>query len=326
MKILLLKAGALGDILMTTPVIRQLREHFPSAQIDYMVGNGCQTVLNDNPHLNSVITFDSNIFFKHKLIDMLKLAKNIRAKQYDIVFLFDKHWIFSLTSFLAGIKKRIGFARDFPSRIFLTEYVNYKLPRHEIHYYLDLVDKIAKANHNDTKMDLSINKTSKEKVQTFIRKNNLHNFLVFINSGGENSVETGGTRKLPNTFFKKTLKKLSKNNQILLIGGKTDKDYYDKFILNKNITNIAGQFTNAESTELMRFAKRVYTTDCGPMHMAATVNNNITAYFGPTNPKRKAPLVKHIETVWNDEDIYEETYELYGKIPKKTKTFFRKLK
>jgi len=48
------------------------------------------------------------------------------------------------------------------------------------------------------------------------------------------------------------------------------------------------------------------------MHLASAVNKNIISLFGPTHPKRKAPLHKESIAIWKDEDIYDDRYEIYG--------------
>ena len=60
-------------------------------------------------------------------------------------------------------------------------------------------------------------------------------------------------------------------------------------------------------------AQAVYTTDTGLMHMAAAVNDAVTAVFGPTHPLRKCP--PGARWVWRDEDSYDPRYELFGRVP-----------
>ena len=66
MKILLFKTGAIGDTLMTTPLVRQLRQSYPKARIDYLIGKSASQALLNNPNINNIIKFDEAIFFKKK--------------------------------------------------------------------------------------------------------------------------------------------------------------------------------------------------------------------------------------------------------------------
>src|SRR4051812_6270759 len=109
MKILLWKIGALGDIVMTTPLVRQLRRALPGASIDYLTGEGCAAILAGNPHLDRVVRFDAALLYRaqaHRLLELLPLLRG-----YDCIFTLDKHWIFALLARLAGTPRRIGFRR-----------------------------------------------------------------------------------------------------------------------------------------------------------------------------------------------------------------------
>ncbi len=298
---------------MTTPFIRQVRKNYPKAQIDYLVGKTASQVLKGNKHLNKVIKFDENIFHKKKLFSLLRLIRGIRKKKYDVIFVLDKHKFFNIAAKLFGIPKRIGFDRLGKEGIWLTDKVYYGDIRHEVYYYLDLLKKLGKRiNKEDNKLKVSIsNKVlsqTKKKFSKILKKK----FIVFINSGGDNKGESSNIRKLPNNLFKKLIKYLSQKNNIVFLGTKNEKKYYDQYITNKKIINLAGKTSIIESVILMKYAKRIYTTDCGPMHMAATVNQNITTLFGPTHPKRKAPFVKNLKVIWKDKDLYNNNYEVYG--------------
>jgi ADP-heptose:LPS heptosyltransferase len=280
---------------------------YPDSQIDYLVGKGCKAVLENNPNINNVITFDSSIMFKKKLWRMGGLVRIISG--YDTVYVLDKHWIFNLLAWLSRAKS-VGFVRDRPSKWLLDRSVEYGNVRHEIHYYLDLLEG---ADHDDVRLDIFVSEEAAKKVAGYIAKNDLEDYYVFVNSGGDNAGEAGGIRKLPDDVFRKILGKL--DLPVLLVGGPNDKKYYDRFV-SENVINTAGEFSIEQSAALMKHAKRVHTTDSGPMHMAAAGGASMTVYFGPTNPARKAPLVDDIEITWKDQDIYDECYELYGKFPK----------
>jgi ADP-heptose:LPS heptosyltransferase len=319
LKILLFKIGALGDILMTTPLIRQLRKKYPDAQIDYLCGKSFSQIIINNKNLNNSITFDENIIYNKKIFKCLNLIKKIKLKKYNKIYVLDKHWIFSLFSFLSKIKERIGFYRDFPSKIFLTKHIKYKTVKHEIYYYLSLLNKY---NKTDTKLDFYISNNDEKKIKKYLKNKQINKFIVFINSGGDNPGEKNNIRKLSNREFLNELEKINyKNNNIILVGGKNDKKYYDEMLkriknnqLKNKIFNVAGKFNLRESTAIMKYAKNIKTTDCGAMHLASTVNKKLSCYFKPTNPKRKAPLIKNIKIIWKNKNKYNEKYDLYGKI------------
>ena len=326
MKILLFKIGAIGDTLMTTPLIRQLRNNFPDAQIDYLVGKSSFQILEDNPNLSTIIPFDENIYFKHDFLKYIQLIKEIRKKLYDVIFVLDKHGVFNLTAKLFGIRERIGFDRLGREGFFLTHKVLYGPVRHEIIYYLNLADRYGiSVNYKDLKMDLIINPNIKLKIKNMLFEKGIEDYVVLINSGGNNCGECSKIRKLPDELFRGLVARMAENSNVIFIGGTDERLYYEKFVLNDNCFNFAGQTSIKESAAILKYAKKVVTSDSGPMHMASAVNDNIISIFGPTNPDRKAPSCKNCISIWKDQDIYDENYELYGKIPK-NKSFFKRIK
>jgi len=87
MKILLFKPGAIGDVILTTPLLRQLRRRFPQAKIDYLVGQKPAPVLRNNPYLSQVIPFDEAIIYQKHWLGFLKLIGLIRKNKYQAILI-----------------------------------------------------------------------------------------------------------------------------------------------------------------------------------------------------------------------------------------------
>ncbi len=325
-KVLLFKIGAIGDVLMTTPLIRQLRKEFPFAQIDYLVGKMASKALEGNKNIDRLIVFDQNIFLKKKIIDYFKLIKSIRKEKYDVVFVLDKHLIFNLTAFLFGIPERIGFDRG-REGVFLTRKVKYGKLRHERLYYLDLAHAFGlKVDYSDTDLDIFIPESDKKFADEFFKKHNLSDVICVIPGGAKNpAVGVDDIRRWPLDNFVSLVKQIKK--PVILCGGVDDSkinDYVVKKSGKKNIWNMANPSIK-KSAALMAKCSKIVCNDSGPMHIASAVNKHIISLFGPSNPARKAPLNKEAVSIWHDDDIYEDDYEIYGKKPK-NKEFMRRIK
>jgi len=330
-KILIFKIGMIGDVLMTTPFVRQLRKNFPNARIDYLVGSAASQVLVGNKNLNEVITFDENIFFRRKIAKLIGLITKIRKIKYDIIFVMDKHRAFNLTAFLSGIKTRVGFDRMGKEGIFLTHKIWYESIRHEIFYYLDLIEILhIKADYYDWKMDLSLTKEDNAFAEKLWKDKKLakRKVIGIAPGGGKNPGERTETRnwELAN-FIELIIQLVKRNFFIILLGGPSDYQKEKEILLNvrsKNIMSLVGKTSIKESAAVIKKCRYFICNDSGPMHIAAAVNKHIISVFGPTNPERKAPLWKESTAIWKDQDIYKDSYELYGKINKKR--FMEKIK
>ena len=205
-KILLFKTGAIGDTIMTTPLLRQLREHFPRAEIDYLIGDIASQALEDNPHIDNIMKFNPDIFFKRKIFAYLKLIKNIRKRKYDCIFVLDKHHIFNYTSALFHIPIRIGFDRMGKEGTKLTNKVYFDGTRHEIYYYLDLLKACGKKpDYKDIQTEISLSSKDLAYARDIIKKYKINKRIIVISPGGANNP---GQKALSKTWPKENYREL----------------------------------------------------------------------------------------------------------------------
>ena len=89
MKILLIKYRNIGDILLSTALISNLRLNFPNAKIDYALNKDCEEMILDNPDINQIISYDrkkvNGLSTLKKIIEELKNIIYIRKQSYDLV-------------------------------------------------------------------------------------------------------------------------------------------------------------------------------------------------------------------------------------------------
>jgi ADP-heptose:LPS heptosyltransferase len=221
-KILLFKIGAIGDVLMTTPLVRALRRAFPKAVIDYWLGLGSAGALVRNPFLSQSVYFDEKMFFKRDLIGILRLIWRIRKEKYDVAFVLDKSWMIGVVLALTGIPVRVGFDRH-GEGFFHTVKVSYGHIRHEIEYYLDLV-RVLNIKPDGTKLDLVFAKS-----RAYDEPNDLPsakryyvkspNTICLVPGGAKNAGQDTPQRRWPIEKWKElTDKLLERGYDIVLVG------------------------------------------------------------------------------------------------------------
>lgn len=301
MKILIWKIGALGDVVMTTPLIRQLRLTNPDAQIDYLVGQSSALILRGNPYLSNLITFDEAILVRRQFLRLGKLLDAMRG--YDVLLILDKHWIFGLLGWLSRTPKRIGFMRTRIEGGLHTKRVPYGELRHEIHYYL-LLGKALTESVDLTDTALELPPATPHPIE--------RPYTVLINSGGENFREHSAVRRMPHKLFSELSRHCASHTKVVYVGSQAERSAYEAFSYPTTV-NLCGELTLQEVWSVLKNAEAIFCTDSGLMHMAAAVNPCVTAIFGPTHPARKCP--PGARWVWADSDIYDSRYELFGKIP-----------
>lgn len=302
MKVLLWKIGALGDIVMTTPLVRQLRRALPTARIDYLTGQRCTGILAGNPHLDAVRGFDDTILYGGRAGRLPELLPLLRG--YDCIFTLDKHWVFPLVARMAGVRGRIGFRRRWHEGLLLTRKAPYGALRHEIDCYLDLAEAAGWPVKRD---DVALDAPAQSPFDCAPAA------TVLINSGGDNANESSSVRRMPDALFGGLVEDCASRGPVVFVGGKSEAEYYQRFA-GSGRENLCGRTSLAEAAAVLREAERVITTDTGLMHVAAAVNPRVTAVFGPTHPLRKCP--PGALWAWADEDRYDPGYELFGTVPK----------
>lgn len=303
MKVLLWKIGALGDVVMTTPLIRQLRAQLPHAQIDYLVGRASRVILDGNPHLDRVLDFDERILSTGQLHRLGSLLAQLRG--YDAIYVLDKHWIFTWLAWVARVPRRIGFQRQFLEGWPHTHRVPYGALQRDIQDYLDLAQA---AGLNVDRADLAPELPSAEPFDW------PRPYVVAINSGGRNIREDSDVRRLPGDLFGDLVGALAQRTPVVFLGTTQEQEYYKPLVDRYGAANLCGRTTLRQAWAVLANAEAVYTTETGLMHMAAAVNSKVLAICGPTHPLRKCPPGVH--WIWRDQHLYDERYELFGKIPK----------
>jgi len=313
MRVLVFKLGAFGDVMMTTPLVKAIsQEH----EVDYLIGESSLPAIKNNPDISNIITFNQDIFYKKQILGMLALIAKIKKRKYDIIFVLDKHWIFGLFAKMCKIKTRVGFKRD--DKNYLTHSSEYKKVKHEVDYYNDLYKPFTQK---------AINKSLVYNIVDKYKNPLPKKFVCIAVGGGTNPGEKNPIRRVPSDIYNDIISKI--NIPVLLVGRKDDIGSSNEIINNGNVYNLVGATNWDETADIMSKSSLVICADSGPMHLASSCADNIISIFGCTNPMRKAPLVcsnrqrRHV--FWNDQDIYEEEYELFGKLPAEDKIWFTEI-
>lgn len=304
-KILFFKIGAIGDVLMTTPLVRAVRKKYPKAHITYATGKWSVPVVEGNKSIDEVITFDEKKLFKKNILYAMSIASKIRKNQYNTCFVLDKTWLAGLLAWKFDIPERIGFNRN-GEGFANTVNVDYEKRKHEIEYYLELGKKIG-VRHDALQMDLTISNTASMKMKKIVKKP----FVVIAPGGAENPGQKMPSRRWPLERFHAVAKHIqSKGYNIILIGGHADTRFASGFGSSTSLVNLIGKTSLQESAAVMKMSKLVICNDSGPMHIAAASGAKVLSIFGPTDPVRKAPVGNEHKYIWHKIDCQKA--ELHG--------------
>jgi lipopolysaccharide heptosyltransferase II len=276
-KVLIIKPGAIGDVVLSTPVIENLRHNLPHAEINFLTQKYCRDAVIGNPFLNRVLTYDLST-------DSGKwLVKNIRQQKYDMVIDLFCNPRTALITFRSRAKYRVGFKFRFRS----YAYNILKIPRsnevHNIDFNLDALRAIG-FELITNKPQFYINILHKEFADKYFTEYGLsEKDVIGINPGG-----TWDTKVWYKENFAELIKKLKDKYKILLFWGNEKEKILaqeiNRLSCEENIY-IIPEVGIKYMAALIRKCRLFIANDTGPMHISCAMGANTATIFGPTKSR-----------------------------------------
>lgn len=276
MRILIIHTAFIGDIVLSTPLIKKIKDTYPDSDITYVTTPSGEAILKNNPHLNNIIVYDKR--GEHKGISgVWQLGKRLRYENFNMVITPHRYLRSSILSWLSRSPIRKGY--DIASGSFLfTEKIKYDRTKHEIEKLLSFV---APENKKRYEIELYPGEKEKMKGDNLWKENLLKDKKVVVLAPGSKWF----TKQWPVEYFNKlaeSLKKLS-NVRLIVVGGK---DEINLPIEKENIIDMRGKTSLLELADILSRADVVVTNDSSPIHIASAFKKpRIFALFGPTIEK-----------------------------------------
>lgn len=287
-KILIIKLWAIGDSVLSLPLIKTLRKRFPDSQIDILTRDRTIAVFKGNADINNIILLDS--FFS--TISLLR--------KYDLAIDLEPYLNLSALIAVYSASKRYGFSNQLRSKLYTTV-VDFRHDQHMLLNYLDFSKLLnCEVTDDDKKLvKIKYDFYDQSTVSNFLKSNGVEtskDLLIGICAGSGESAKTRLWSK--DNFAKLTDELIEKHNaKIILVGAKTEEELAEDILdLVKNkerIINAVNKFTLKESCALIEKCKIFISNDTGPMHIAAAHGAITIGLFGPNTPVLWKPYGDH---------------------------------
>ena len=276
MRILIIHTAFIGDIVLSTPLIKKIKDTYPDSDITYVTTPSGEAILKNNPHLNNIIVYDKR--GEHKGISgVWQLGKRLRYENFNMVITPHRYLRSSILSWLSRSPIRKGYDIASGSCLF-TEKIKYDRTKHEVEKLLSFV---APENKKRYEIELYPGEKEKMKGDNLWKENLLEDKKVVVLAPGSKWF----TKQWPVEYFNKlaeNLKKLS-NVRLIVVGGK---DEINLPIEKENIIDMRGKTSLLELADILSRADVVVTNDSSPIHIASAFKKpRIFALFGPTIEK-----------------------------------------
>lgn len=289
MRILIRGTNWIGDAVMTVPAIRKLRRLFPEATLTLHTPETTAGIFRHTTLVDEIIPTGP----------FLDQVRSIRRSEIDLAVLFPNSLKSAIVVWLAGAKRTFGYAAQNRSML-LSDAVKlpeWKNDRHEVFYYLNLVDQIQQAYglHDpgeEPDIRLTVTDTDREAARQILESHgvDLSRRIIALAPGSTNS---RAKRWTPEGFGElNDLLQTQLGAGVVLLGSQGDSEVSSRVIeLSKcKPIDLTGKTDIAMAAGVLSNLDLLISNDMGLAHLAPAVGTKTIVIFGPTNPVTTRPF------------------------------------
>lgn len=277
MKILIIRFSSIGDIVLTTPVVRCLKQQL-GAEIHYLTKKSFHTVLAANPYIDKIFTIQKKVN---------EILPELKKEKYDVIIDLHRNLRSWQIKSGLGVKSYAFDKLNFEKWLMVNFKVN-KLPDiHIVDRYLAAVKSLGVVNDGKG-LDYFIMKNEEllingvefsERVSTLQPFNPSTHFIAFVIGAAH------ATKRLPTEKIISICNKIP--YPIILLGGPEDAERGETIAnaAGNHVINACGKLKLNQSASIIQQAWKVITHDTGLMHIAAAYNKDIISVWGNTIPE-----------------------------------------
>ncbi|MEI6695456.1 MAG: glycosyltransferase family 9 protein [Bacteroidota bacterium] len=266
MKILVIRFSSIGDIVLTTPIVRCLKKQLPDAEIHYLTKFSYADLLENNPYIHKVHCYNHNL---------TKIIHTLKSEDFD--FIVDLHNnIRTKIVKLRLLKPAASFNKLNLKKWLLVNFKINLLPSlHIVDRYFKAVEKLNVYNDRQG-LDFFIPET--EKVNINVLPLEFHQGYTALVIGGKHN-----TKQIPDALLIELCKK--SEIPLVLLGGEEDYERAENIIRTSaktDVFNACGRFNIHQTASIIEQSIKLITPDTGLMHIAAAFNKEIISVWGNT--------------------------------------------
>ncbi|MBT0654217.1 glycosyltransferase family 9 protein [Geobacter luticola] len=278
--ILIIKPGAIGDLLQLTPAIRALHGKYPQARISVLVSSAATAALfQHNPHVHETIVFDKRGAHRSPLA-LAKLWLQLYRARYDLVVNYQR----------SNLKAWFLILSALPCRVL----VYHKARGRTVHAVLNHIETLAPLGIDPAKVDQHLEFEPGEDAVRFAADLFASSGLagrpvVALNPGASNRIKCWSPRRFARLGDRLAVEL---GAGVVIVGGADERDLAEAIVsrMKSPVLDLVGKTTLLQLGAVLQRCTTIVTGDTGPLHMATSVGTPVVALFGAINPERTGPV------------------------------------
>ncbi len=284
-RILLIRFGSLGDVVLTTPAIRAARKAFPDSHIAMVVGDRSADVISANPHLDEIIIFHREA---KGLSETRRVAALLRERNFDVSIDMQRKFHSSLLAYMGGANRRIGYHR--PGGLLCNVRIPDNVNKHAVDRNLDLLKPLGVVEA-DRKPEMFVSDEDRDYANRVFDERGLSSESPII---GMFPGAGWRPRCWPAEKFAAIgdLAAEGCGASVAVFGGPNEADIVDLVAQNMRtpVIQMKDKMTLKQLGAMIEKCNLFLSNDTGPMHISVAVGTPTVALFGPGNHVKFQPI------------------------------------
>jgi heptosyltransferase-2 len=286
MRILIVKLGAIGDVVMALSMLPAIRAAHPDAHVTWVVGKTSRPILELVSGISEVIVVDDHALLRggmaKRLAEVLKLWLRVGARSFDIIATGHADWRYRMLTALSFCGSRRSFAirgraGPIPARYHGNEYVRLVTGRDGPESESARLPALARP------------------LPPAPMPGKGGGVVVLAPGGARNILRDDPLRRWPLASYAALARMLTEEGYtVVLVGGAGDIDVKEAFS-DMAVVDLIGKTSLPELAAVLSSGTIVVTHDSLPLHLGLLVGASVIALFGPTMPGEKVPLPDSVD-------------------------------
>ncbi len=293
-RFLVVRLGAMGDIVHALPAVASLRASFPEARIDWLIEPRWRELVELNPDVTNVLTADTRAWRESAWgsatwQSVRALRRTLRSARYDAALDFQGLLKSAALVRLSGARRCIGFdwshLKEAVASAFYNESVHPPEGVHVVEMNLALA-RAAGAEKTAVRFPLPVTPEDEAAVETMLAQYHLRDFVVLSPGGGWRS------KCWPVERYAQVHNHLARERgwRTLLNAGPGEEALVEGFIAQARVTRpVHLPLSLRQLVAVIRRARLLISGDTGPLHLAAALGTPVVGLYGLTDPTRNGP-------------------------------------
>ena len=279
-----------GDAVMTVPALRALRSLFPGAHITLATRGWAQGLFADADFIDDIQVHEGT-----GLRSVVHHVRMWQKREFDLAVLFPNSLESALVAALSRVAVRTGYATEGRQRLLThpLQLPEWRSTRHEIYYYLNIVERLAGIPGGDLKPDgaLSVSEVRKNEARALLRSHGIsgERRVVALCPG---SINSRAKRWPPERFAALGDRMIADlHADVVLIGSDAEIEVSSQVseTMRRKPFVLTGKTNLAQLVGVLSVVDLLVTNDTGPAHIASALGRPTLVIFGPTNPLTTSP-------------------------------------